>query len=66
MEQREKKMDKLKLGDIIKCTSMKELSKVERSLLMAGHGFTVSYDIMTMTWKIMITDIREAADEKED
>ncbi len=65
MEQREKKMDKLKIGDIIKCTNMNELSETERSLLMAGYGFTESYDMLTMTWKIKITDIREAADEEK-
>lgn len=65
MEQREKKMDKLKLGDIIKCSNMEELSVTEEELVNAGYGFISSYDMITMTWKIKIIDIREAADGRK-
>lgn len=58
-------MDKLKLGDIIKCSNMEELSVTEEELVNAGYGFIASYDMITMTWKIKIIDIREATDEEK-
>lgn len=57
-------MSRLKLGDIIKCTSKEELSEAMEELVKARYGFITSYDMMTMTWKIKIIDIREAADDK--
>lgn len=58
-------MDELKLGDIIKCTSMEELSVTEEALVNAGYGFIEAYDMITMTWKIKIVDIKEADIDKD-
>lgn len=58
-------MSRLKLGDIIKCTSKEELSEVMEELVNARYGFVTSYDMITMTWKIKIIDIREATDEEK-
>ena len=58
-------MSKLKVGDIITCFNRDELEVTEKELVNAGYGFIASYDMITMTWKIKIIDIREAADEEE-
>ena len=55
-------MDRLKKGDIIKCFSQDELEVTEEGLLNDGYKFIESYDIVSMSWKIKITDVREAAD----
>lgn len=59
-------MDRLKIGDIIKCFNLDELEVTEERLINDGYGFIESYDMCTMSWKIKITEVREAADEKED
>ena len=55
-------MDRLKKGDIIKCFSLDELRVTEEGLINDGYGFIESYDIVSMSWKIKITEVREAAD----
>lgn len=59
-------MDRLKIGDIIKCFNLDELEVTEVRLINDGYGFIESYDMGTMSWKIKITEVREAADEKKD
>lgn len=59
-------MDRLKKGDIIKCFSQDELEVTEEGLINDGYGFREMYDMVTMSWKIQITEAREAADEKKD
>lgn len=56
-------MDRLKIGDIIKCFNLDELEVTEEGLINDGYGFIESYDMDTMSWKIKITEVREAADE---
>lgn len=59
-------MSKLKVGDIITCFSHDELEVTEEGLVNAGYGFRTQYDMVTISWKIKITEAKEAADEKED
>lgn len=59
-------MDRLKKGDIIKCFNQDELEVTEEGLINDGYGFIEMYDMVTMSWKIQITEAQEAADEKED
>ena len=58
-------MSKLKVGDIITCFSYDELEVTEEGLVNDGYGFRTQYDMVTMKWKIIITEVREAADERE-
>lgn len=59
-------MDRLKIGDIIKCFNLDELEVTEERLINEGYGFIETYDMDTMSWKIKITEAQEAADEKKD
>lgn len=56
-------MDRLKKGDIIKCFNHDELEVTVEGLINDGYGFIENYDMVTMSWKIKITEVREAADE---
>ena len=56
-------MDRLKKGDIIKCFNYDELKVTEEGLINDGYGFIESYDMVTMSWKIKIIEVREAADD---
>lgn len=58
-------MSKLKVGDIITCFSHDELEVTMEGLVNDGYGFRTQYDMVTMKWKIMIIDVGEAADERE-
>lgn len=55
-------MDRLKKGDIIKCFNQDELEVTEEGLINDGYGFREMYDMVTMSWKIQITEVREAVD----
>ncbi len=55
-------MSKLKVGDIITCFSHDELEVTEEGLFHDGYGFIETYDMVTMSWKIKITEAKEAAD----
>lgn len=59
-------MDRLKKGDIIKCFNQDELEVTEEGLINDGYGFREMYDMVTMSWKIQITEVGEAADENQD
>lgn len=56
-------MSKLKVGDIITCFNRDELEVTEDGLVNDGYGFRTQYDMVTMKWKIIITEVREAADD---
>lgn len=55
-------MDRPKKGDIITCFSLDELEVTEEGLVNDGYGFRTQYDMVTMTWKILITEVGEEAD----
>lgn len=58
-------MDRLKKGDIIECFNHDELEVTAEGLINDGYGFIENYDMATMSWKIKITEVREAVDDKE-
>ena len=58
-------MDRLKKGDIIECFDHDDLEMTEEELVNDGYGLIESYDMFTMSWKIKITEVREAADNRE-
>lgn len=59
-------MDRLKKGDIITCFSYDELKVTEDGLINDGYGFIETYDMVSMSWKIKITEVGEAADDREE
>lgn len=58
-------MSRLNKGDIITCFNVDELEVTEEGLVNDGYGFRTQYDMVTMTWKILITEVGEAADVGE-
>lgn len=57
-------MDRLKKGDIIKCFNHDELEVTVKGLINDGYGFIENYDMVTMSWTIKITEVREAAENE--
>ena len=58
----DREMSRLKKGDIIECFNSDELEITEEGLINDGYGFKTAYDMIRMRWKILITEVREAAD----
>ncbi len=59
-------MSRLKKGDTIECFNHDELEVTEEGLVNDGYGFRTQYDMFTMKWKIIITEVREAAGDREE
>lgn len=56
-------MSRINKGDIITCFNVDELEVTEEGLVNDGYGFRTQYDMATMNWKILITEVGEAADD---
>ena len=62
-----RKMSRRKKGDIIKCFSVDEAEVYCSGLIKDGYDIRTNYIPCEMSYNILILkDLREAADEKED